>query len=90
MNFNDIIDKITIEDTNGSATPTTTTPTVIKPKNYRVKSDQWFCSSCDIYCNSDLQFEVHFLSQKHKIKLEPNDAANLTNDDLIEKKFIGK
>lgn len=36
-------------------------------KNYRVRNSNWFCSTCDIYCNSQLQFDVHNLSQKHKL-----------------------
>lgn len=39
---------------------------LVKPKNYRVKNSQWHCKCCDIYCNSQIQFEVHLISQKHK------------------------
>ena len=39
----------------------------IKCKNYRVKNNEWHCRICSIYCNSTLQFEMHLVSQKHKI-----------------------
>lgn len=39
----------------------------IKCKNYRVKNNEWHCRTCSIYCNSTLQFEMHLVSQKHKI-----------------------
>ena len=36
-------------------------------KNYRIKNNEWHCQTCSIYCNSTLQFEMHLISQKHKI-----------------------
>lgn len=39
-------------------------------KSYRIKYTCWFCEVCDIYCNSQSQFDVHMISQKHKLILE--------------------
>jgi hypothetical protein len=38
----------------------------VQEKNYRVKEERWFCTKCNIYCNSDSQFQVHMMSTKHK------------------------
>ena len=38
-----------------------------KTKIYRIKNLNWYCQKCDVYCNSAPQFEVHMMSQKHKI-----------------------
>jgi hypothetical protein len=43
---------------------------LIKPKTYRTKNIEFYCKTCDIYCNGQLQFEVHMLSQKHKLVTE--------------------
>lgn len=47
---------------------TTEDPT--KSKDYKVKNAIWFCDKCEIYCNSDSQFDVHMISQKHKLVLD--------------------
>ena len=39
-------------------------------KSYRAKISSWHCETCDIYCNSPSQFDVHMISQKHKLMLE--------------------
>ena len=39
-----------------------------KLKTYKLKAD-WQCYECNTYCNSQLQYEVHKLSQKHKARL---------------------
>ena len=58
---------------------------LIKPKTYRTKNTEFYCKTCDIYCNGQLQFEVHMLSQKHKLvteslnKIEENVNNNNNN-----------
>lgn len=42
----------------------------LKSKDYKIKNAMWFCDKCDIYCNSDSQFDVHMISQKHKFVLD--------------------
>ncbi len=50
----------------------------IKSKNYRVKNNEWHCRTCSIYCNSTLQFEMHLVSQKHKIIDQEQKARRLS------------
>jgi hypothetical protein len=57
------------------------------------KNRFWFCSHCDITCNSDSQFDVHMISQKHKFVLEeqkrkldtPGQVADF-NNNLVDLK----
>lgn len=64
-------------------------------KDYKIKNDQWFCDKCEIYCNSDSQFDVHMISQKHKfvldeesrkqqLKLEQQDTVLDENNNNLE------
>ncbi len=48
-----------------------------KEKKYRIKDDRWFCQTCDIFCNSDSQFQVHLMSTKHKM---PKNEAAITDE----------
>ena len=32
-----------------------------KAKIYRVRNTSWFCECCDIYCNSQSQYDVHLI-----------------------------
>jgi hypothetical protein len=50
----------------------------VKSKNYRVKNNEWHCRTCSIYCNSTLQFEMHLVSQKHKIIDQEQKARRLS------------
>lgn len=45
-------------------------------KNYRVKNSQWHCHVCDVYCNSQTQFDVHMISQKHKLSERKQFSIN--------------
>ena len=47
-----------------------------KSKTYKVKVLDWYCADCDIYCNSDSQYDVHMISQKHKLILDENKRKN--------------
>lgn len=51
-----------------------------KTKIYRVKNVNWYCQKCDIYCNSEPQFEVHMMSQKHKVAV----SGGLLSPSLVE------
>ena len=53
-----------------------------KTKVYRIKNLNWYCQKCDIYCNSAPQYEVHMMSQKHK--LAATSAPLLTSSSLAE------
>jgi hypothetical protein len=63
------------------------------PGTRQSKNHFWFCSHCDIQCNSDSQFDVHMISQKHKFVLEeekrkldtPVQVADF-NNNLIDLK----
>lgn len=58
--------------TSSSNTPTSKKEMLLlsASKSYRIKYSCWFCEVCDIYCNSQSQFDVHMISQKHKMILE--------------------
>lgn len=53
---------------------------VVMPlKNYRVKNSEWHCQVCEIYCNSQAQFDVHLISQKHQMMdKKKNELTNST------------
>ncbi|CAF0880814.1 unnamed protein product [Brachionus calyciflorus] len=64
----------------------------VKTKNYRVKNSEWHCNVCDVFCNSQAQFEVHLMSQKHKLAENNVFSANensytLNTDDQVNKNF---
>ena len=48
-----------------------------KSKIYKVKNSEWYCSSCDIFCNSKSQFEVHLISTKHSICKKKKTLINI-------------
>lgn len=52
-----------------------------KTKTYRVKNLNWFCPECNIYCNSESQFDVHMISQKHKFVVD-EDKRKLSAEHL--------
>jgi hypothetical protein len=59
----------------------------VKLKSYNTKNIDWFCSICDIYCNSKSQFDVHLISQKHKIvkkQIESNEETINNEREKIE------
>lgn len=67
-----------------------------KSKIYKNKNLNWFCPDCDIFCNSESQFNVHMISQKHKFVLEEekrksddtqSNAAD-RSEDQIETKIL--
>lgn len=86
---------MTVTTTTSTANKTNTTG-LSKQKNYRVKNTEWYCSKCDIYCNSDLQYDVHLMSQKHKtfqIKTtdqsqKPEENDNNNNTLMINKNNV--
>lgn len=58
---------------------------VVKPKSYRNKNTDLYCKSCDVFCNGQLQFEVHMMSQKHKLNLEfIKEGGNKLNNTEYE------
>jgi hypothetical protein len=58
-------------------------------KIYRVKNLSWFCSICNVFCNSQLQFDMHMLSQKHEeVKERKSKSANNLNTNECE--YSGK
>lgn len=62
-----------------------------KSKTYLVKNLDWYCVDCDIYCNSESQFAVHMISQKHKLIVDENKRKlmeNITNDVEAEGKEV--
>ncbi|RNA16689.1 hypothetical protein BpHYR1_051607 [Brachionus plicatilis] len=56
-------------------------------KNYRIRNSDWHCPVCEIYCNSQTQFDVHLISQKHKQmdkkKLQPTDNSFCSSDTKL-------
>ena len=67
----------------------------MNPKNL-----EWRCNECDIYCNSLSQFDVHMISQKHRMIVDEelrrvkSEAAACEGMDKVdennnEKVFVG-
>lgn len=67
----------------------------INPKNL-----EWRCNECDIYCNSLSQFDVHMISQKHRMivdeelrRVKSEEAAcedmDKVDENNNEKVFVG-
>lgn len=70
-------------------------------KKYRYKNELWHCTPCEVYCNSDTQFQVHMMSRKHKLgkikKLdsiegceEQNSSTQIDIKDETNVPFDGK
>ena len=49
-----------------------------------MQNEKLKCVTCNIYCNSELQLEVHLLSQKHKTFQQQVPDAN--NNTIVENK----
>ena len=63
----------------------------LKNKLYRVKNVDWCCETCDIYCNSQSQYDVHVISQKHKFvvrKLEEDKLSAEQQTDENNNNFM--
>ena len=56
----------------------------LKNKMYRVKNADWCCETCDIYCNSQSQYDVHVISQKHKFVVRRLEEDKLTADQQTD------
>jgi hypothetical protein len=63
-------------NTDSKTSKNNTTSDVNKEKKYRVKDDRWYCNHCDIFCNSDSQYQVHLMSSKHKTAKSASEDGN--------------
>ncbi len=50
----------------------------------KINNILWYCPTCLVQCNSDSQFDVHMISQKHKFAVEEDETRKL-KDNSSEK-----